>query len=106
MNELDIHDELLKINNIHRSLDESNIMTYIILLETNKTKLSQGQILWINQRIAALNEKQRLATEDSLSGVDLELAKKPLLEKCSVSGYIRENPPTNHTENYGLLRDV
>lgn len=106
MNELDIHDELIKVNNIHRSLDESNIMTYIILLETNKTKLSQGQILWINQRIAALNEKQKQATEDSLSGIDLELARKPLLEKCSDHGEARIILPTDNLENYGLLRDA
>lgn len=106
MNELDIHDELLKINNIHHSLNETNIMTYIILLETNKSKLSQGQILWINSRIESLNQKQKQATDDSLSNIDVEVAKMPLHTKTSDSGYIRENPPTNHTENYGLLRDV
>jgi len=66
-------------------------MTYIILLETNKTKLSQGQVLWINQRIAALNEKQKQATDDSLSGVDVELAKKPLSDKTTSFGYLKED---------------
>jgi hypothetical protein len=106
MNELDIHSELIKVNNIHHSLDAENIMTYIILLETNKSKLSQGQILWINERIALLNLKQSKQVVDSLSHVDLDLAKMPLLEKCSDRGYLQENPSTNHTENYGLVRDV
>jgi hypothetical protein len=106
MDELTILDELLKVNNIHHSLNESNIMTYIILLETNKSKFSESQIKWINDRIASLNEKQKQSTEASLANIDVEVAKMPLSLKTSDSGYIRENPPTNHTENYGLLRDV
>jgi hypothetical protein len=53
-----------------------------------------------------LNEKQKQSTEASLANIDVEVAKMPLSLKTSDSGYIRENPPTNHTENYGLLRDV
>lgn len=90
MDELDIHDELLKINNIHHSLNESNIMTYVILKETNKSKFSEAQIQWINDRIDALHEKQRKSTEDSLANIDVELAKKPLSDKTTDSGYMRE----------------
>ena len=90
MDELEIHDELLKINNIHHSLNESNIMTYVILKETNKTKLSQSQILWINDRIDALHEKQRQSTEASLSNIDVELAKMPLLSKCTDVGEMKQ----------------
>jgi len=90
MDELMIHDELLKINNIHHSLNESNIMTYVILRETNKTKLSQSQILWINDRIDALHEKQRQSTEASLANIDVELAKTPLLSKTHDVGEMKQ----------------
>lgn len=90
MDELTIHDELLKINNIHHSLNESNIMTYVILKETNKSKFSEAQIQWINDRIDAIHEKQRQSTEASLANIDVEVAKMPLSLKTSDSGYIRE----------------
>ena len=91
MDELEINDELMKINNIHRSLDAENIITYIILLETNKTKLSQGQILWINSRIASLNEKQRKQVADGLENIDVELAKSPLSCKTTSFGCLKED---------------
>jgi len=106
MDELTIHDELLKINNIHHSLNETNIMTYVILRETNKSKFNESQIQWINDRIDALHEKQRQLTEASLANIDIEVAKMPLHTKTTDSGYIREDPPIHNTENFGLLRDV
>jgi hypothetical protein len=83
MDETSIHEELLKINNIHSSLDATSIMTYIILRETHKHKFNDAQLEWIQQRIDSLHEKQRLATEDSLSNVDLELCRMPLSSKTS-----------------------
>ena len=90
MQELDIHDELLKINNIHHSLNETNIMTFVILKETNKSKFSEAQIQWIDDRIDALHEKQRQLTEASLANIDVELAKTPICEKTSDSGYMKQ----------------
>ena len=90
MDELDIHDELLKINNIHHSLNETNIMTFVILKETNKSKFSETQIQWINDRIDALHEKQRQLTEASLANIDVEVAKMPLHTKTSDVGECRQ----------------
>lgn len=90
MNELDIHDELIKVNNIHHSLNETNIMTYVILRETNKSKFNNAQLAWIQERIDLLEEKNRLALEKSLSHVDLELAQKPLLDKSSDVGECKQ----------------
>lgn len=87
---MQINDELQKINNIHRSLDAQCIMTYIILRETNKSKFNQCQLDWIQERIDLLEEAQRKATEDSLSHVDLELARMPLLEKSSDVGECKQ----------------
>ena len=90
MDELMIHDELLKINNIHHSLNETNIMTYVILRETNKSRFNQAQLDWIQERIDALHEKQRQSTEAELANIDVELAKTPICEKTSSFGVLRE----------------
>jgi hypothetical protein len=88
MDELDIYDELQKINSLHHSLDEKNVMTYCILRESNRSRFSEAQIKWINNRIDSLHEKQRKALENSLQHIDVELAKSPLSDKI---------------ENFGLL---
>ena len=85
-----INDELMKINNIHSSLNSTCIMTYIILRETHKSKFNEAQIQWINDRIDLLEEKNRQTTEDGLAHVDLELAKMPLLSKCTDYGELKE----------------
>jgi len=86
MDELDIYEELQKINSIHHSLDEKNVMTYCILRESNRARFSDAQIKWINNRIDLLHDKQRKITEDGLANVDIELASKPLLEKYTDIG--------------------
>jgi hypothetical protein len=90
MNELEIHSELLKVNNIHHSLNESNILTYVILRETNKSRFNQAQLDWIQERIDLLEEQNRQANEDSLKHVDLELCKMPLLSKTSDVGEMKQ----------------
>jgi hypothetical protein len=90
MDELDIQEELLKINAIHSSLNENNIMTFVILLETNRKRFNEHQIIWIENRIDKLHEKERVKFENSLEHLDIELLKKPLLDKSSDFGYILE----------------
>lgn len=90
MDETDIHEELMKINNIHHSLDATSIMTYVILRETHKSRFTDSQIQWINDKIDSLHEKQRQATENSLKHVDLELARMPLSSKISDVGELRK----------------
>lgn len=86
MDTMSVFDELKKINNIHHSLDEDNVMTYVILRETNKDKFTPLQIEWINNRIDELNENHRKAFENSLSNIDVELAKASILSKSSDRG--------------------
>lgn len=90
MDEFDIHDELLKINSLHHSLDEKNIMTYCILLESNRNKFNDAQIKWITDRIDSLHEKQRQALENSFQHLDVELAKSPLSDKIESCGYMKQ----------------
>lgn len=90
MNEMEINDELLKINNIHKSLDSQCIMTYVILRETHKSRFNQAQLNWIQERIDLLEERTRQATESSMSHIDLELAKMPLSMKTSDVGECKQ----------------
>lgn len=88
MDSIEINSELKKINNIHHSLDETNVMTYLIFLENFRSKLSAAQIQWIDDKIDRLTDKTRVEYENSLVNIDVELAKQPLVEK---------------TEEYGIL---
>ena len=90
MDEMEINDALMKINNIHSSLNSTCIMTYIILRETHKSKFNEAQLEWIQQRIDLLEEKNRKQVEDSLSHIDLELAKMPLSMKTSDVGECKQ----------------
>jgi hypothetical protein len=86
MDEIEINIELKKINALHSSLDESNCMTYIIFLESNRPRLNEAQIAWLDNKIDDLNEKTRLAFEKSMENIDVELATKPLTEKFQDHG--------------------
>ena len=86
MDEIEINTELKKINALHASLDESNVMTYIIFLESYRHRLNTAQIAWLDNKIDALNEKTRLAFEKSMENIDVELAKKPITEKYQDTG--------------------
>ena len=81
MDEIEINTELKKINALHASLDVSNVMTYIIFLESYRHRLNTAQVAWLDNKIDALNEKTRLAFEKSMENIDVELATKPLTEK-------------------------
>jgi len=87
MDTIEINTELGKINRLHHSLDENNIMTYIIFLESNRVRLSNAQIDWINDKIDRLTEKQRQQVEASCSNINVDLARTPLLEKVEDVGY-------------------
>jgi hypothetical protein len=86
MDSMTINEELQKIQNIHHSLDDKNPITYAILLETNRKWFTPSQITWIHERIDTLHERNRLAFENSLQNVDIELAKKPICDKMSDVG--------------------
>lgn len=86
MDEIEINTELKKINALHSSLDESNVMTYIIFLESYRHRLNTAQVAWLDNKIDDLNEKARLAVEKSLEHVDVELAMKPLTDKFQDHG--------------------
>lgn len=86
MDEIEINIELKKINALHSSLDENNVITYIIFLESNRHRLNELQIAWLDNKIDDLNEKTRLAFEKSMENIDVELATKPLTEKFQDHG--------------------
>lgn len=90
MDEIEINIELKKINALHASLDESNCMTYIIFLESNRHRLNEAQIAWLDNKIDDLNEKTRLAFEKSMANIDVELATKPITEKMEETGLLRQ----------------
>jgi len=87
MDEFDIQEELLKINAIHSSLNENNMMTFVILLETNRTRFNENQIIWIENRINKLEKKEQIKINNSLKHLDIELLTKSILEKSSDFGY-------------------
>ena len=88
MDSMTINEELQKINAIHHSLDEKNPITYAILLETNRKWFSASQILWIEERIANLQNQLKQNLQKSLESLDVELASAPILEKSSDVGTI------------------
>lgn len=86
MDTIEINSELEKINKLHSSLDENNIMTFIIFLESNRHRLSNLQIDWVNDKIDRLTEKQRQQVESACSNINVEVARTPLLEKIEEVG--------------------
>lgn len=89
MDEFDIQEELLKINAIHSSLNENNIMTFVILLETNRKRFNENQIIWIENRIDKLQKKEQIKINNSLEHLDIEVLTKPILQKSSEFGYTK-----------------
>lgn len=96
MDTIEINTELKKINALHGSLDENNVMTYIIFLESYRHKLSVGQIQWLDDKIDRLNENCRAAFERSLEHIDVELAKRPIIDKMDEVGHMRINDVTEN----------
>lgn len=58
MDELEIEEELLKIQNIHESFDEYNPVTYAIMLHSNKDRLNRGQINYLEMMIKKYQSRQ------------------------------------------------
>lgn len=58
MDELEIEEELLKIQNIHESFDEYNPVTYAIMLHSNKERLNRGQINYLEMMIKKYQSRQ------------------------------------------------
>jgi hypothetical protein len=81
MDEFEITAELNKIHAIHHSLDENNILTYIIFAASFESRLSPQQHEWIENRIVTL----KLQTNNKLSScfdkLDEALMVAPLLDK-------------------------
>ena len=100
MDEFDIQEELLKINSIHSSLNENNIMTFVILLETNRKRFNENQIIWIENRIDKLQKKEQIKINNSLEHLDIDVLTKPILQKSSEFGYITSR--TSSSANGGL----
>lgn len=96
MDTIEINTELKKIQALHGSLDENNVMTYIIFLESYRHKLSDGQIQWLDEKIDRLNEKSRATFEQSLSNIDVELASRPITDKMEEGGLMRINDVTEN----------
>ena len=90
MNAKQIKTELAKIHAIHNSLDENNILTFIIFLESYKNRLSAEQIIWVNDKIDMLEEENRQKVEDSLQNINVDLAKASLCEKHQETGTLSQ----------------
>ena len=88
MDTIQINTELKKINALHHSLDESNVMTYIIFLESYRHRLNTAQVAWLDNKIDTLTEQQRQTFENGMEQVDVEIAKQPIFEKCKDVGEI------------------
>jgi len=90
MDAIEITTELNKINHIHRSLDETNPVTYIIFQETFKHLLTDKQMEWLDNKITDLNHKMNMNVHKQLSNYDMELLRAPILEKSEESGIMRQ----------------
>ena len=77
---------------IHHSLDDQNEMTFVILLETNRTRFNAQQIQWVENMIDILHGKAQERIQQTLATIDIELAKTPILEKSSNYGTLSLGP--------------
>lgn len=89
MDSIEITTELNKINRIHRSLDETNPITYIIFQETFRDKLSDSQMQWLDYKVCDLNHKLNMNFHKQLSNYDMGLMLAPILDKTEESGIMR-----------------
>jgi len=89
MDSIEITTELNKINRIHKSLDETNPITYIIFQETFRDMLSDSQMQWLDWKITDLNHKLNMNFHKQLSNYDMGLMMAPILEKSEESGIMR-----------------
>lgn len=92
MDTVEVNEELKKIYAIHHSLDETNPMTFVILLETNRTRFNSEQIKWIEEMIRILVEKQKKRVAATLEAIDVDLARTSILEKSESFGSLAPGP--------------
>lgn len=59
LDELEIEEELLKIQNLHETFDETNPITYAIMLNSNRKRLNPGQIKYLEMMINKYNIRQK-----------------------------------------------
>ena len=58
LDQLEIEEQLLQIQNIHESFDEKNPLTYSIMLNTNRDRLNEGQIRYLEMMINKFTQRQ------------------------------------------------
>ena len=90
MDSIEITTELNKINRIHKSLDETNPITYILFQETFRDRLTDRQMEWLDYKITDLNNKLNMNVHKQLSNYDMGLLLAPILEKSEEHGIMRQ----------------
>ena len=63
LDQLEIEEQLLQIQNIHESFDEKNPLTYSIMLNTNRDRLNEGQIKYLEMMINKFTQRQHKLQE-------------------------------------------
>ena len=87
MNSEEITSALYEIQSFHKTLDEHNPMTFTIFLELYYTKLSEDQIVMLQDKITNLLKIQTQNNQINLSRMDTTVASIPLLAKSEDFGY-------------------
>ena len=59
IDEIEIEEELLKIQMIHESFNETNPLTYSIMLSTNRHRLTQAQIRYLEMMANKYTKRQQ-----------------------------------------------
>lgn len=81
MDSIEITRELHKINALHGSLDETNILTYIIFAATFEPRLNPEQLAWIENKIMDLKNQSGRSLLEAVDGLDMEVTNMPLSAK-------------------------
>lgn len=89
MDSIEVTTELNKINRVHKSLDETNPITYIIFQETFRDRLTDRQMEWLDFKIADLNHKLNMNFHKQLSNYDMGLMLAPILDKTEETGIMK-----------------
>lgn len=63
LDQLEIEEQLLQIQNIHESFDEKNPLTYSIMLNTNRNRLNEGQIRYLEMMINKFTQRHQKLQE-------------------------------------------
>lgn len=59
LDDVEIEEELLKIQSIHECFNETNPLTYKVMLDANKHRLNQGQINYLEMMFKKYNTRQQ-----------------------------------------------